>query len=156
MTSKHYPLSHRLKLFAAVVQPTFLYGCPSWTLTRKRESVIRSLQRKMLRSIVGSRRKTTNLEGETVLEEWLPWFRRATKEAEKARRDHHIADWVDEVARRKFQWAGHVARRTDGRWSQFLLQWAVFGSRQQGRPRTRWTDSLVLWFRFMDAYCARP
>ena len=73
LTSKHYPLSQRLKLFAAVVQPTFLYGCSSWTLTRKRESVIRSLQRKMLRSVVGCRRVMVNLDGETVLEDWLPW-----------------------------------------------------------------------------------
>ena len=80
------------------------------------------------------------------MEDWLPWFRRATREAEKARRDHHIVDWIDEVARRNFQWAGHVVRRTDGRWSKLLLQWSVSGCRQQGRPVTRWGDSLYKYF----------
>ena len=65
--------------------------------------MIRSLQGKMLRSVVECRRKVVNLEGEAVLEDWLPWFMRATQEAEKARQDHHIVAWVDEVARRKFQ-----------------------------------------------------
>ena len=35
LTSKHYPLAQRMRLFAAVVQTTFLYGCASWTMTRK-------------------------------------------------------------------------------------------------------------------------
>ena len=144
LTSKYYPLFQRMKVFASVVQPTFLYGCSSWTMTRDREAQVRSLQRKMLRQIVGVRRVVSE---ERVLEDWLPWFRHATHVAEEARVNHNVPDWVDEVSRRKFRWAGHVARRTDERWTRvFLLQWYVAGCRCQGRPQARWCDSINRFF----------
>ena len=33
LTSKHYPLAHRLRLFNSTVTPTALYGAETWTLT---------------------------------------------------------------------------------------------------------------------------
>ena len=33
LTNKHYPLSHRLRLFNSTVTPTALYGAETWTLT---------------------------------------------------------------------------------------------------------------------------
>ena len=59
MTSKQYPLKHRLRLFNGTVTPTILYGSATWTLTCKTESRIRSTQRKMLRMILGSGRRRT-------------------------------------------------------------------------------------------------
>ena len=132
------------------MQSTFLYGCVSWTMTRKRETMIRTLQRKMLRQVVGvQRRKAITTDGNTALEDWLPWIKRSTQEAERQRRLHHIPEWVEEVARRKFQWAGHVARRMDGRWTRVFLEWSLTGHRSQGRPCTRWSDSLDKYFNGM-------
>ncbi|CAH2234041.1 jg25602 [Pararge aegeria aegeria] len=43
----------------------------------------------------------------------------------------------------KWQWAGHVCRRTDGRWSRKVLEWRPrVGKRSVGRPPTRWSDDL--------------
>ncbi|KAI8439116.1 hypothetical protein MSG28_012974 [Choristoneura fumiferana] len=51
---------------------------------------------------------------------------------------------IDMELREKWQWAGHIARRTDGRWGRKLLEWRPrIGKRSVGRPPTRWTDDLV-------------
>ncbi|CAH2235105.1 jg7514 [Pararge aegeria aegeria] len=43
----------------------------------------------------------------------------------------------------KWQWAGHIARRTDGRWGLKVLEWRPrTGKRSVGRPQTRWTDDI--------------
>ncbi|KAI8421117.1 hypothetical protein MSG28_008210 [Choristoneura fumiferana] len=56
--------------------------------------------------------------------------------------------WVTDIAKRisslKWQWAGHIARRTDGRWGRKVLEWwPRIGKRSVGRPPTRWTYDLV-------------
>ena len=129
-------------------------------MTRKREALVRSLQRKMLRAIVGVRRTVWRpLPGsgqeatEAVMEDGVCWIRRATHEAERLRRQHHIPDWVEEISRRKFRWAGHVARREDGRWTRVFLEWSISGCRSQGRPLTRWSDSITKYF---GGYCGMP
>ncbi|KAI8424651.1 hypothetical protein MSG28_003078 [Choristoneura fumiferana] len=48
---------------------------------------------------------------------------------------------------RSFKWqrAGHIARRADGRWGRKVLEWRPrIGKRSVGRPPTRWTDDLTL------------
>ena len=55
-----------------------------------------------------------------------------------------MGDWVEEQRRRKWRWAGHIARRTDWRWTYWMLNWRpVGGSRAPGRPVARWEDALV-------------
>ncbi|KAI8434898.1 hypothetical protein MSG28_003374 [Choristoneura fumiferana] len=44
----------------------------------------------------------------------------------------------------KWQWAGHIARRTDNLWGRKVLKWRPrTGRRSIGRPPTRWTDDIV-------------
>ena len=64
LTSRHYSLNDRLRLFEAVVTPTFLYGSGTWTLTQQMESKVRRVQRRMLRMMAGCPRRltTTNTE----------------------------------------------------------------------------------------------
>ena len=65
-------IERKLKLFWAVVEPTLLYGCCccccccccSWTMTRAREQLIQTTQRKMLRKILGCRRQVNGSETE--------------------------------------------------------------------------------------------
>ena len=76
-------------------------------------------------------------------ESWTEWIRRATTLAADAARKAGIVDWVEEQRRRKWRWAGHVARREDGRWSRRLLDWEPLGGRRSwGRPVIRWEDTL--------------
>ncbi|XP_047543296.1 uncharacterized protein LOC125075632 [Vanessa atalanta] len=55
-----------------------------------------------------------------------------------------VTDIACKISRLKWQWAGHVCRRTDGRWSRRVLEWRPrIGKRSVGRPPARWTDDLM-------------
>ncbi|CAH2267521.1 jg22609 [Pararge aegeria aegeria] len=62
---------------------------------------------------------------------------------EEIRRRTRVTDIVQRVAKLKWKWAGHIARRTDGRWGSKVLEWRPrTGKRSVGRPQTRWTDDI--------------
>ncbi|KAI8438853.1 hypothetical protein MSG28_011199 [Choristoneura fumiferana] len=66
-----------------------------------------------------------------------------------------VTDIVRRIAKLKWQWAGHIARRTDGRWGQKVLEWRPrTGRRAVGRPPTRWSDDLAKIA--LDAKSTRP
>ncbi|KAI8425468.1 hypothetical protein MSG28_007213 [Choristoneura fumiferana] len=63
---------------------------------------------------------------------------------EKIRRRTRVTDIAKRISSLKWQWAGHIARRTDGRWGRKVLEWRPrIGKFSVGRPPTRWTDDLV-------------
>ncbi|CAH2242224.1 jg25157 [Pararge aegeria aegeria] len=55
-----------------------------------------------------------------------------------------VTDIAHRVAKLKWQWAWHIARRTDGRWGLKVLEWGPrTGKRSVGRSApTRWTDHI--------------
>ncbi|CAH2235021.1 jg1290 [Pararge aegeria aegeria] len=62
---------------------------------------------------------------------------------EEIRRRTRVTDIAQRVAKLKWQWAGHIARRTDGRWGLKVLEWRPrTGKRSVGRPPARWTDDI--------------
>ena len=70
-----------------------------------------------------------------------------THTAELAAARAGVRDWVVDQRRRKWQWAGHIARRCDGRWGRKALDWCPDGCRSRGRPVTRWTDVVSVFFK---------
>ena len=97
-----------------------------------------------MREVAGIRRRTATGEDELEREgdeTWVEWIRRATERAGEAATRAKVVDLVEEQRRRQWRWAGHVARRTDGRRP---IDWEpVQGARRPGRPMTRWEDPLV-------------
>jgi len=80
-------------------------------------------------------------------ESWSDWIRRATHIAEEHLARAGIDDWVVCQRRQKYKWAGHVARRNDGRWSHKTLLWTPEGGKRSvGRPRRRWIDGISTAF----------
>ena len=161
LTNKLYPLFERLRLFHAVVTPTILYGCASWVMTSVRERKLRTVQRKMLRLILGKSRITIdpNTDSSTqsadtesttsgdAAESWVDWIRRVTQEALMAMSKVGVPDWAEEQQRRKFRWCGHVCRRHDERWAIVVLKCEPKrGHRHQGHPFSRWRDDLDAFF----------
>ncbi|KAI8423169.1 hypothetical protein MSG28_014224 [Choristoneura fumiferana] len=60
------------------------------------------------------------------------------------RRRTKVTDIAGKICKLKWQWAGHIARRTDNRWGRKVLEWRPrTGRRSIGRPPTRWTDDIV-------------
>ena len=121
----------------------------------------RQLKLFMLRKILGGARRTiinncsdssndaSELqfdEDEDGVENWIDWKRRVTCESEHYFGKAGGQDWMSLQRQRKWLWSGHVARRTDGRWSRILLDWQPVGGRSQGRPKSRWADALEKFF----------
>ena len=101
-----------------------------------------------MRAILGSKRTTIVVEdGDNETEPWLDWVKRATRDACRQMEHFDIPCWVEEARKRKFQWAGHIARLEDGRWTRKVLDWTPDGRRLRGRPVLRWVDSLRAFFR---------
>ena len=124
LTSKHYPLNSRLKLFNSTITPTVMYGSAAWTMNKNMETTLQRAQRRMLRLIIGTpRRKTkqatpddnhsvhstddvasntssTNLEhlieltDQELLEPWPDFIKRATRTAEAHLERLNIEDWT--------------------------------------------------------------
>ncbi|CAH2241948.1 jg9066 [Pararge aegeria aegeria] len=61
---------------------------------------------------------------------------------EEIRRRTRVTDLAQRVAKLKWQWAGHIARRTDGRGGLRCWNGDRTGKRSVGRPPTRWTDDI--------------
>ena len=168
LCGKGYRLRDRLKLFDSVVTSTVLYGSGTWTMTQAREAKLRVHQRKMLRWMIGCGRKQGNghaevgekdeeeeepepreeedeiaAEGPVGLESWIDYIRRVTGIAEECLKHAKLEDWIAGQRRRKWRWAGHTARRHDGRWSNKILFHNEFpGSRRVGHPKARWRDAI--------------
>ena len=121
----HIPVCLKRKVYEQCVLPILTYGAETLTLTKKTVNKIRIAQRKMERSLldVSLKDKIRN----TVLRE-------RTK----------LTDAVERMANLKWNWAGHVARLTDGRWTKKILEWRPRQEayRSRGRPPTRWSDDI--------------
>lgn len=104
LTSRQYPLRSRLRLFESTVTSTVLYGCEAWTLKDAMMRRLRAVQRKMLRMVLGSRRRLTRIDSaaasssdslvseddekvdegsEYELEPWSDFLKRVTHVAEE-------------------------------------------------------------------------
>ena len=171
LCNKGYPLRSRLRLFEATVTKAALYGSETWVPTAEMARRLSTTQRKMLRWMVGTRRRVDHAQwddetdselseppaegdlndapfGGDTLEAWEDWIKRATEVGEEELRRAKIEDWCRQQRRSYWRWAGHVARMQDGRWTVQLLNWVPDeGSRRVGRPNKRWVDELEDYIR---------
>jgi len=145
LTNRRYSLNDRLKLFDSVVKATALYGCAAWTLTKELEAQSRTAQRRMLRMIVGCKRRLCTRDGgDTEIEPWHVWCQRATAEAERQVEKLGLESWVATCRRRKFRWAGRLASSDNETWAfRTLMREPPSAKRMQRRPRRRWLDDIT-------------
>ena len=141
LTDKRVPVHLRLKLFDSVVTPTVLYGSSSWVMTGTREAELRTTQMKMLRTVIGVKRKVLNTG---ILEEWVNWIKRATNIARELMEKHGVTDWVDAQISRTQKWAEKLNSMETDRWATRVLRWQPFNNRNRGRPLSRWEDQSCL------------
>lgn len=105
--------------------PSLLYGCQTWVYTRKVKEKIRSTQRSMERSTLNIR-KIHKIRSEII--------RQKTK----------VTDALTQALRLKWQWAGHISRLKDNRWTTKVTCWkGPLGKRSIGKPTKRWADDIV-------------
>jgi hypothetical protein len=142
LTGKQYSLNKRMKLFDATVTATMLYGSACWVLTKDLESKIRRTQRKMLRMMMRSGRKTIKGDMEDTLEPWVEWIRRVTHQAEDYMKQLNLPDWIEAHHSAKLRWYKELHTNSRDTWAYWSLCWQPEGQRKQARPRVRWTDGL--------------
>ena len=142
LTNRAYSLKDRLKLFHSVARTTALYGCAAWTLDKSLEAEIRTTERRMLRTILGCKRRLQNQsDGDVELEPWPAWIKRATVEAECLREELGLESWITRCRREKFRWAGRLAALDHETWAFRALQWEpALATRKQRRP---WIDDIT-------------
>src|ERR1700761_4130181 len=112
------------KEFDSCVLPVLTYEAETLTLTKASENKLRVAQIAMERSMLGItlRDKMTN-----------QWIRQQTK----------VVDVMERIASLKWNWAGHIARITDERWTKTIVNWRPYSKRPTGRPPYRWRDDIT-------------
>lgn len=119
-----YSINLKKIVIDTCILPCLLYGCQSWIFTEKTKQKIITTQRAMERSILNIR-KTHKIRSEAI--------RQTTK----------LTDALTQALKLKWQWAGHVSRLTDNRWTIKTTTWrGPTGKRRAGRPKRRWADDL--------------
>ena len=155
LTNKRYRLHSRIHLLNATITPTILYGCASWTTTKTTQTKLRTVQRRMLRLIVGTvrRRVTNHTTNDTgALEPWIDYLKRATTTAEGQLQKLQIEDWPTIYLRRKWRWAARVSTQQHDRWTFLAARWQPQlqlnprAQRRQSRPHKRWSDDFTTYF----------
>ena len=130
------PINLRMKLFEAVITPTALYGCEAWAMTVKRQTCLRTAQRKMVRRIMNAHRTYPDFDN------YVDWMKSETAKADELMNVHNVTCWTKIQRRRMWKWAGKMASEKDGRWNKAINDWQPYHARPRGRPRTRWSDTL--------------
>jgi len=161
LTNKSYPLKDRLRLFNATVSATVLYGCEAWTLRIDQQKRLRTTQRKIMRTILGSKRRVLEASGSgsstsggtvdslsstELLEPWADFIRRTTHHVEDIMEATKIEDWLSSWRRRQWRFAGNVLRSQQHKWSHAAMLWNPLlhnekgAHRNCGRPCKRWDE----------------
>ena len=105
------------------------------------EHQLQVVRRKMLRYVFRIHRLR---DQQGTLEGWVDFVQSSAHRVDVIASHHGMEDWVVTHRRRKWRFAGSLARQTDGRWSRQAIGWRpnMGHGRSQGRPRTRWSDQL--------------
>ena len=100
------------------------YGAETWSFTASLIHRLKVTQRAMERAMLGIslRDRIRN---------------------DEIRRRTQVTDIALKICKLKWQWAGHIVRRTDDRWGRKVLEWRPrLNKGSTGRPLARWTDDL--------------
>lgn len=112
-------------IFNSCLVPVMTYGSQTWSLTKQEAKVIKTTQNSLERSILQIRKKD-KLKISVI-----------KGKLSRNRNMYH------EFRRKKWDWAGHLSRMKDFRWSYKVTNWFLKKGRKVGRQRVRWRDDLV-------------
>lgn len=118
------PISLKRKVYEACILPGSTYGLETATLTERSVKRLRTTQRAIERRMLGISLRD-RVRNEII--------RQKTK----------VTDIIERAAHLKWQWAGHVARQNNSKWTKKLIQWRPRETRRSiGRPPKRWLDDV--------------
>ena len=74
--------------------------------------------------------------------------RQDRKTTEWIRSKTGVTDVVEKISRLKLNWAGHLARYQDDRWTYKVIFWTPRNFPiSRGRPKVRWRDDLERFYK---------
>ena len=91
----------KIKIYKTIILPVVLYGCETWSLTLREESILRVFENRILRRIFGPKRDEN---GE--------WRRLHNEKIQSLYCSPNIVRVIKYI---RFRWTGHVARVEEGR-----------------------------------------
>ena len=128
------------KVHNEYVLPVMVSGSETWALKKAHMELLSVAQRKMERIMLGITLRDHKRN---------TWIRHQTG----------VNDIIDVIKKGIHGWAGHIARFKDNRWTKRVTEWTPREwKRRQGRPKTRWRDSLIrhlgpVWPRIVRDHC---
>jgi len=105
----------KIKIYRIIILPVVLYGCETWSLTRREERKLRVFENMVLRRIFGPR-------SEEVTEEWRRLHNEELNDL------YSSPNIVRVIKSRRMRWAGHVAHM--GKERGCIGSW--WGNRRKG------------------------
>ena len=112
----------KLKVVNATVMPTLMYGCETWSLSKRQQSKVQATQMNVLRRIEGVSRldRVRNVDVR-----------------EKLRQEGVL----DMVKSRQEKWKIRMEEMSLERTTKKIFVGEMEGKRPRGRPRLKWTDN---------------
>ena len=119
------------------LSPVVLYGSSCWTMWADTERLLRTITSRMLRLVVGMRRRPN--------ETWVNYTQRATWRSKELAANYNLTNWNDLQRKRKQQMVQRVQTMHSDRWPTRVLEWTPWfrtnTTRNESRPKKRWNDS---------------
>jgi hypothetical protein len=116
------------KIYKILIRPVLLYGCESWTITKKEEEKLNIFERKILRKIYGQI---------CVNGVWR------IKYHDELYNIYKEPSTVKMIKISRLKWLGYLARMEDNAPCKKVTFPQPEGSRKKGRPQLRWPDSVL-------------
>ena len=126
----------KIKIYKILILADVLYGCEAWSLTLRKEHMLRVFENRILRQIFGPKRD--------VNEEWR---RLHNEELHNLYRSPNI---VRVIRSRRLRWVGHIARMEEVRSTFKILTGKSTEMRPLGRFRHRWEDNIRMGLKEID------
>jgi hypothetical protein len=117
----------KCKIYKILTRSVVLYGCESWTLTKKEEEKLNIFERKMLSKIYGP---------SCVNGVWR------IKYNDELYNIHKEPSTVKVIKIVRLKWLGYIARMEDNAPCKKITSQPE-GSRKKARPKLRWLDSVL-------------
>jgi hypothetical protein len=124
----------KVKIYKTIILPVVLYACETWSLTLREKRGLRVFENRVLRRTSGRMRDEVSGEWRKLHSGELHNFYSST-------------DIIRQIKSRRMRWAGHVARKGEGRNVYRVLVGKPKGKRPLERPRRRWEDGLKMYLR---------
>ena len=146
LLNKRISLNRRLKILDTTVGSCVMWCAESWTPRAEEVRQLKLAQNKMLRRVVGTSRAPD--------EPWGDWVQQATRKARTIACRQGVADWEQVYKKRKWLWAGEVARMAttcwvyrvtfwrDAGWQEIVDEMSTRPMRPSRRRWMKWEDSL--------------